>query len=302
MIKRTVEISSGPVHLSLQNGQMLLSRGGEEMHSIPVEDMGLLVLSHPAITYTHGLLYKLLEFNVATLFCNKRHLPEGLLLPFQDNQLYSERLRCQTEAGKALKKRLWQQVVRAKIRAQSDLLKALHGEDDGIRNFAKKVRSGDPENVEATTAVRYWKALFPETEFRRRREENDINVLLNYGYTIVRAAVARSLTAAGLHPSMGIHHRNKYNPYCLADDMMEPMRPMVDYAAYKLYREHGTLKIQLTKSIKEPLLALLGDPVRLDGKKYPLLESLHLMASSLVDCYAGKRRKVLLPTMKYKKS
>jgi CRISPR-associated protein Cas1 len=299
MIKRTIEISSGPVHLSLKNGQMLLRRDGETLHSIPVEDMGLLILSHPAISYTHGLLYKLLEFNVATLFCNKRHLPEGLLLPFQDNQVYSERLRYQSNASKPLKKRLWQQVVRAKIRAQSDLLKALHGEDDGIRNFVMKVHSGDPENIEATVAVRYWKFLFQGTFFKRRREENDINSLLNYGYTIVRAAVARSLTAAGLHPSMGIHHRNKYNPYCLADDMMEPLRPMVDAIAYDIYQEQGTLKIQLLKSIKKPFLKILAEQVTIDDKSYPLMESLHLMATSLVDCYMGDKRKVMFPIMNF---
>ena len=295
MIKRTIEISSGPVHLALKNGQMLLKRGSDELHSIPVEDIGLLVLSHPAISYTHGLLYKLLDFNVAVLFCNDRHLPEGLLLPFQDNQVYSERLKYQTKASKPLKKRIWQQTVRAKIKAQSRLLKALHSDDDGIGNMAKKVKSGDPENKEATAAVRYWKALFPDLKFRRIQGGDGLNTLLNYGYAVLRAAVARSITAAGLHPSMGVHHHNKYNPYCLADDIMEPMRPLVDEIVYKLYKEQGTQKIQLLPSIKKPLLGLLGDSVEIRGSKYPLMESLHLVAGDLVDCYSGKKRKLRFP-------
>jgi len=295
MIKRTIEISSGPIHLSLKNGQMELKRGKELLHTIPVEDIGLLVLSHPAISYTHGLLYKLLDFNVAVLFCNDKHLPEGLLLPFQDNQTYSERLKYQTNASKPLKKRIWQQTVRAKLKAQSELLEELHENDEGIGKMIKKVKSGDPDNRESVAAVRYWKALFPDTSFKRRHYEEDINVLLNYGYAVLRAAVARSLTAAGLHPSMGVHHHNKYNPYCLADDMMEPIRPLIDEIAYGLYKEHQTLKIPLLPSTKKPLLAVLGDKVLIRNKQYPLMESLHLMASDLVDCYLGQRKKVRFP-------
>ena len=167
MIKRTVEISSGPVHLTIKHKQMLLKKGEEE-HSIPVEDLGLLVLSHPAISYTHQLLYELLEQNVAVLFCNRQHMPEGLLLPFEDNQLHQARLQIQAEATKPLKKRLWQQVVRQKIRTQSKILCEIHGTDDGVILLAPKVKSGDPANVEARAAKKYWKALFKHPDFRRR--------------------------------------------------------------------------------------------------------------------------------------
>lgn len=163
---------------------------GEEIHSIPVEDLGLLVLSHPAISYTHQLLYELLEQNVAVLFCNRQHMPEGLLLPFEDNQLHQARLQIQAEATKPLKKRLWQQVVKEKIKAQSKVLKLKHGDDDGLKLLIPKVKSGDPSNVEARAAKQYWKSLFKDSEFRRRYDRNDLNSLLNYGYAIIRAAVA----------------------------------------------------------------------------------------------------------------
>ncbi len=295
MIKRTVEISSGPVHLTIKHKQMLLKKG-EDVHSIPVEDLGLLVLSHPAISYTHQLLYELLEQNVAVLFCNRQHMPEGLLLPFEDNQLHQARLQIQAEATKPLKKRLWQQVVKQKIKAQSTVLKEKHGNDDGLKLLIPKVKSGDPSNVEARAAKQYWKSLFKDSEFRRKYDSPDLNALLNYGYAVIRAAVARSLTAAGLHPSMGIHHHNQYNPYCLADDMMEPLRPLVDAEVYDLYEHHSTLKIEVNKKTKKPLLQLLTKEVRINGMKYPLLESLHLMASSLAQCYAREIKRIEFPT------
>ncbi|MEQ8447999.1 MAG: type II CRISPR-associated endonuclease Cas1 [Balneola sp.] len=297
MIKRTVEISSGPIHLSIKDRQMKLKKG-EEIHSIPVEDLGLLVLSHPAISYTHQLLYELLEQNVAVLFCNRQHMPEGLLLPFEDNQLHQARLQIQAEATKPLKKRLWQQVVKEKIKAQSKVLKLKHGDDDGLKLLIPKVKSGDPSNVEARAAKQYWKSLFKDSEFRRRYDRNDLNSLLNYGYAIIRAAVARSLTAAGLHPSMGIHHHNQYNPYCLADDMMEPLRPLVDAEVFDLYGQFGTLDIEVTKETKRPLLELLTKEVFIKEMKYPLLESLHLMSSSLAKCYSKEAKTIDFPILK----
>lgn len=294
MIKRTVEISSGPVHLSIKHNQMLLKKSGEQ-HSIPVEDLGLLVLSHPAISYTHQLLYELLEHNVAVLFCNRQHMPEGLLLPFEDNQLFQQRLQVQTEASKPLKKRLWQQVVRAKIHAQATLLLLKHGDHFGLSPLVKQVQSGDPKNVEARAARIYWKSLFQNNNFRRNTDADDLNSLLNYGYAIIRAAVARSITGAGLHPSLGIHHHNKYNPYCLADDLMEPLRPCVDEVVFNLFKEKNTLDIEVSKETKKPLLKLLTKEVSIRERTYPLLESLHLMASSLVDCFMGDKKNIDIP-------
>ncbi len=294
MIKRTVEISSGPIHLSIKHKQMLLKKNGET-NSIPVEDMGLLVLSNPAISYTHQLMYELLENNVAVLFCNRQHMPEGLLLPFEDNQLHQARLQIQAEVKKPLKKRLWQQVVREKISAQSSVLIQKHGKDDGLKLLMKKVKSGDPSNVEARAAKKYWKTLFMDSEFKRNYKLNDINALLNYGYAIIRAAVARSITAAGLHPSMGLHHHNQYNPYCLADDLMEPFRPLVDSVVYDQYLSNQSLEIEISKETKKPLLELLTTNMIVDDMKYPLLESLHIMASSLVGCYTKERQHIAFP-------
>lgn len=295
MIKRTIEISSGPTYLNLKYGQMKLSRDGEELHSIPIEDIGILVLSHPAISYTQGLFMELLDNNVAVLFCNNRHLPEGLLLPFQDNQVHSRRLRKQVNASKPTKKRMWQQIVRAKIKAQACLLQNIHGDDGGLKNLISKVHSGDPKNVEARAARRYWKFLFPETDFRRRPERGHLNALMNYGYAVVRAAVARSLTAAGLHPSIGVHHHNKYNPYCLADDMMEPFRSLVDEIVFDIYLQEETTKVQLVKSIKKELLQVLTVEVTVGNLGYPFLESLHLMAASAVKCFANEEKQLVIP-------
>lgn len=294
MIKRTVEIASGPVHLSIKNKQMLLKKN-EQIHSIPVEDLGLLVLSHPAISYTHQLLYELLEQNVAVLFCNRQHMPEGLLLPFEDNHLYQARLKIQTEATKPLKKRLWQQVVRAKIKAQAKVLDSKHNNHFGLRPLIQKVHSGDPKNIEARAARKYWKALFQNDNFKRNTDGKDVNALLNYGYAIIRAAVARSITAAGLHPSMGIHHHNQYNAYCLADDMMEPMRPFVDSVVYDMYSRYKTLDMKVSKETKKPLLELLTKEVKIRNMKYPLMESLHIMSFSLVECFAGNKKFVDFP-------
>lgn len=298
MIKRTVEISNGPVHLSISKGQMKLSSQKEELHSIPVEDIGLLVLSHPAISYTHALLYQLLEHNVVILFCNASHLPEGMLLPFENNQVYSERLQLQVDSKKPLKKRLWKQIVQAKIKAQSRLLIQKHGDDGGLKHMIKKVKSADSSNVEAQAAKRYWKLLFPHEKFRRDPDQPFANSLLNYGYAVIRAAVARSLTAAGLHPSIGLHHHNKYNPYCLADDMMEPLRPIVDAAVYEMYEEEGSLHIDVNKVTKKKLLLLLSENVVIKDKSYPLMESLHLMSPSLVDCISGENEKLCFPELK----
>lgn len=275
----------------------MLLKKGEDTHSIPVEDLGLLVLSHPAISYTHQLLYELLEENVAVLFCNRQHMPEGLLLPFEDNQLHQARLQLQADASKPLKKRLWQQVVKAKVKSQSDALLRIHNDDNGLKLLIPKVLSGDPKNVEARAAKLYWKSLFKDEGFRRNTDGTDLNAVLNYGYAVVRAAVARSITAAGLHPSMGIHHHNQYNPYCLADDMMEPFRPFVDEVVHRMYIEKQSLEIDVTKETKKPLLEILTQQVQIKELSYPFLESLHLMASSLVDCLAGTSKKLDIPTI-----
>lgn len=298
MIKRTVEISSGPVHLSIKYHQMVLRMDGNTQ-TIPVEDLGVLVLSHPAISYTHQLLYELLDQNVAVLYCNRQHMPEGLLLPFQDNLIYQARLKSQIEASKPTKKRLWQQVVRAKIRAQSNLAKQINGDEIGLRPLIPKVRSGDPKNVEARAARIYWNNLFPTEEvFKRDPDQTDVNAFLNYGYAVIRAAVARSLTAAGLHPSIGIHHHSQYNPYCLADDMMEPLRPMVDGIAYTCVMDQSSIDVPVNKLTKKPLLQLLTYPVTIREKRYPLMEGLHLMASSLVECFQQNNKKLEIPVYK----
>lgn len=231
MIKRTIAITT-PCHLSLKLGQMLVRSKlfeGDAGNTVPIEDMGMLLMEHEQVTVTQGLLAKLLEHNVAVVHCNGQHHPAGMLLNFQGNSTQTETFIAQAEASKPLKKQLWQQVVKAKITNQAAVLEAM-GQDGGrLYKLAQEVRSGDPDNREGTAAVYYWPRLFKgQPDFLRDREGHYPNNLLNYGYAILRATVARALAGSGLHPTLGLFHRNRYNAFCLADDMMEPYRPLVD--------------------------------------------------------------------------
>lgn len=236
MIKRTLYFGN-PAYLSKKNDQLVINlpnaKGIDNLtgnNTVPIEDIGVVLLDHQQITITHGLLESLLNNNVAVITCDKNHLPSGLMLPLEGNQVQSERFHDQIEASLPLKKQLWQQTIAAKITNQAVVL-ANH-RDVNTKNmeyWASVVKSGDPENHEARAAAYYWGNLFPEIpDFRREREGIAPNALLNYGYAILRGIIARSLVSTGLLPTLGIHHHNRYNAYCLADDIMEPYRPVVD--------------------------------------------------------------------------
>lgn len=294
MIKRIIEISSAPTYISVKDMQLMLKREGEVIGSIPIEDIGVLIVDHPGCTYSHAALNELLANNVAVVICGKNHHPNGLLLPLDTHSLQSERYRVQSNAKEPVKKRLWKQVIQAKIKHQAWCLdESNQSGADGLKLLAAKVKSGDTKNHEAQAAARYWKLLMG-TDFRRLRDGLPPNNMLNYGYTVLRAAVARSLCSSGLHPSFGLHHHNRYNAYPLADDMMEPFRPLVDKEVFKFWQQ-GTNSI--TPDVKKTLLGVLSCDVYLAGEKRPLMNALHFLSANLLRTMAGEDEALIIPSL-----
>ena len=308
MIKRTLCFTN-PAYLSLKNNQLVIKLPEVETNSslpeafrseatktIPIEDIGIVVLDNKRITITQGVLEALLENNCAIITCNESHLPIGMHLPLVGNTTQTERMRFQIEASLPLKKQLWQQTISAKIQNQALVLRQIRGTE--VRNmlkWASEVKSGDSENLEARAAVYYWQNAFPMIEnFTRSREGVSPNNLLNYGYAILRAIVARALVSSGLLTTLGIHHRNKYNAYCLADDIMEPYRPYVDRVVMQLYDKYPNCE-ELTKELKAELLQIPVLDVVISGKKSPLMIAVSTTTSSLQKCYSGELRKIVYP-------
>jgi len=302
MIKRTIEISKEPAHLAVKLDQLLIHRHDTEPSptaSIPCEDIGLVMVDHAQTTYSHHALAKLMEYGAAVVICGQNHLPVGLLLPIPSHTEVVWRIKDQIAAGKPLCKQLWRQVVIAKIRAQAANLEPGSSPCSKLLALARSVRSGDPTNVEAQAARIYWSAWLGDSDstktFRRNSappKEDAINAMLNYGYAILRAAVARALVAAGLHPSLGIHHSHRSNTFCLADDLVEPIRPLADARVRDLH-QWGMDK--LDQGAKAHLLQLLTDPVQVGDQTGPLMVGLHRTVASLVQCYQGVQKKLLLP-------
>ena len=308
MIKRTLCFTN-PAYLSLRNSQLVIKLPEVETNNtlpegfkteivktIPIEDIGIVVLDNKRITITQGVMEALLENNAAILTCNESHLPIGMHLPLVGNSTQTERMRNQIEASLPLKKQLWQQTISAKILNQATILKQIRGTE--VRNmlkWASEVKSGDSENLEARAAVYYWQNAFPMIEnFSRSREGVSPNNLLNYGYAILRAIVARALVSSGLLTTLGIHHRNKYNAYCLADDIMEPYRPYIDRLVMQLYDKYPDCK-ELTKELKAELLQIPVLDVMISNKRSPLMIAVSITTSSLQKCYAGESRKIIYP-------
>lgn len=308
MIKRTLYFGN-PAYLKTANEQLVVesplpvpvpTEEGETktaVKTIPIEDIGLLILDHRQVTITQALLSKLLANNTAVITCDDTHHPTGMLLSLDGHSLQSQKFQAQVEASVPLKKQLWQQTVAAKINNQAAMLAFRREEHKLLLSLASAVKSGDSDNCEAQAAAYYWKRVFPEElAFRRERYGPPPNNLLNYGYSILRAMVARSLVASGLLPTLGIHHRNQYNAYCLADDMMEPYRPFVDYVVYQLVRTNGQY-LEMSPSMKKTLLEIPAMDVRIDGKKSPLMNAVQRTTASLAKCFEGTARKILYPEM-----
>lgn len=296
MIKRTLYFGN-PAYLKTATEQLVVERPGEESKSIPIEDIGIVVLDHQQITITQALLAKLLANNVALITCNETHHPAGLLLTLDGNTLQSQKYQAQVDASLPLKKQLWQQTVEQKIANQAAVLKGQRQETNYMDTLARTVKSGDPDNNEAKAAAWYWKRLFPDfLNFTREREGLPPNNLLNYGYAILRAIVARNLVGSGLIPTLGIHHRNQYNAYCLADDIMEPYRPYVDTIVYQIVRGNGKY-LDMTPNMKTALLNIPAIDVTIDGQTSPLMNAVARTTASLCKCYEGEARKILYPIL-----
>ncbi len=307
MIKRTLYFGN-PAYLSLKNEQLVVKLPEveksnvsdiikkESVTTIPIEDIGVVVLDCQQITITLGLIEHLLGNNCAVISCDSHHLPVGLMLPLCGNTTQTERVRNQIEASLPLKKQLWQQTVRTKILNQAAVLDVVTNDNHKcMRVWADDVRSGDVENMEARAAAYYWKNLFPNIDnFVRNRDGCKPNHLLNYGYAILRAIVARSLVSSGLLPTLGIFHHNKYNAYCLADDIMEPYRPYVDRIVIDIVDKYGA-DTELTKDVKIAFLSIPVLDVVVDGRKSPLMLATSTTTSSLAACFAGEQRKIVYP-------
>nr|MBI1232613.1 type II CRISPR-associated endonuclease Cas1 [Cytophagales bacterium] len=295
MIKRTLFFGN-PAYLSTKNEQLHISfpDADKESRSVPIEDLGMIVLENQQITITNGLLAKLTERKVAIVSCNAQHLPEGLLLPMQGHSEQTERVRYQLDASQPLKKNLWQQTVSSKIKNQYTLLKEKGKDSKRMEYLYKNVSSGDAGNYEAQAAAIYWQELFDIPDFNRGQNGIPPNNLLNYGYAILRAIIARALVSSGLLPGVGIWHRNKYNAYCLADDIMEPYRPYVDLVVFHIVGHHDNYSL-LTTDLKKELLSIPALDVKIDGQKSPLMVAASRTTSSLFECFAGISRKIIYP-------
>lgn len=309
MIKKTLYFGN-PTYLSLRNGQLVIKlpevvkneslperfKQSSEVTK-PIEDIGVVVLDNKQITITTGVLEALLENNCAVITCDSKSMPVGLMLPLYGNTTQSERFRHQIDASLPLKKQLWQQTVRQKILNQAFVLKKYAGAETRCMNvWAEDVRSGDPDNLEARAAAYYWKSLFDIDDFVRDREGVPPNNLLNYGYAILRAVVARALVGSGLLPTLGIHHHNRYNAYCLADDIMEPYRPYVDELVCQVVAS-GIDYSLLTKELKARMLSIPTLEVTIGGKRSPLMVAAAQTTASLYKCYSGELRRIVYPEM-----
>jgi CRISPR-associated protein Cas1 len=310
MIKKTLSFDN-PTYLSLKDRQMVVKIPQVEKNdtlpdtfkeeftrTLPVEDIGVVILNNKQITITHGLLEALLDNNCAVITCDSTQMPVGLLLPLQVHTVQNERFRAQIDASLPLKKQLWQQTIQAKISNQAAILQQYRNfHAKNMLAWAVDVRSGDADNLEARAAAFYWKTLFANIpDFTRGRDGIPPNNLLNYGYAILRAIVARSLVGSGLLPTLGIHHHNRYNAYCLADDIMEPYRPYVDKIVIEIV-DSGVSFDVLTKELKVKMLQIPVVDVVIDGKRNPLMIAVSHTTASLAKCFLGDIRKIAYPEL-----
>ena len=302
MIKRTICIEN-PAHLKCRNDQLIVSyssiKGMEDIpeKSVPVEDIGILILEHHQITISHYLLDSLLLNNAAVVTCNAFHHPTGLFMNLDGNTIQSERFQAQVNAAEPVKKQIWQQTIRAKIINQSGLLARYNMPVETLRRYSESVRSGDTDNNEAKAAAYYWKNLFPPAwMFYRKRDGVPPNNLLNYGYAILRASIARSLVGSGLLPTLGVFHRNRYNSYCLADDIMEPYRPFVDAVVRSMVDKTSHLE-NLTQELKVQLLKIPTMDVEIENESSPLFVAVQRTTASLARFFTGESKKVVYPVL-----
>ena len=300
MIKRTLFFGN-PAYLSTRNEQLVVSfpEDTKKDKTIAIEDLGYVVLEHPQITITNGLLRKLVQNKTAVITCDSQHLPCSLLQPLVGHSEQTERMRHQLNASLPLKKNLWQQTITYKINNQANHLLQRQKKALKLKRWAKEVKSGDSGNHEAIAAAYYFQSLFSDiANFSRNQKGVPPNNLLNYGYAILRAVTARALVSSGMLPSVGIFHKNKYNAFCLADDVMEPYRIYVDALVYSLVEAGGNIS-ELNQQLKAQLLSIPALDVYIDGKYSPLMVAMSRTTNSLYECFNGSSRRILYPEYVY---
>jgi CRISP-associated protein Cas1 len=311
MTERILDFSERPVRLNVRNGLLVIDlsagHGGRDPESglrtrdaqgqtIPLADIAVLIAAHPQISFSHAVLSGLAEAGGMFIACNEKRMPCAMLLPLENHSTQTERFQAQANLPLPNRKRLWQQIVKAKIQAQARLLREYTEQDWGLEMLAATVRSGDPQNIEARAARIFWRNLFGEDNFRRNPEGEGLNPLLNYGYAILRAISARALCAAGLHPSLGIHHHNRYDTFCLADDLMEPFRSIVDRAVAEL-REQSENDPELDRETKRSILEALLARFTAGGESRTLFDWVSQTASSLASAIESGERKLEIPLL-----
>ena len=294
MLRKTIEIATPGTRLSIANRQLAIDRPNMPRATVPVEDIGVLVVDDRQATYTQAVFVELLAAGATVLITGPDHLPAGMMLPLDGNHRQTERHRAQIAASEPRRKQIWRALVAAKLRQQGVVLGHFTGDSLGLIDMAKRVGSGDPENLEARGAQRYWPALFGK-DFRRDRASSGVNAALNYGYAIVRAAIARALVAAGLIPSLGVFHKNRSNSFCLADDLLEPFRPYVDWRVKLLDIERpGALTLD-NRETRAALLSLFNETIVVDGKRSPILLAVQTSAASLCRALTENEKNLVLP-------
>lgn len=295
MIRKTLEFSTPGTRLSVSHRQLVIDRPDQPKVTRPIEDLGVVIVDDVRATYTQSVFLELLDAGATVLVSGRNHLPVGIMLPLDAHHVQTERHRAQIATKEPVKKRVWQALIRAKIAQQAAVLTHFTGGHAGLAHMAGRVRSGDPENLEAQAAQRYWPRLFG-TVFRRDRDADGVNALLNYGYAVIRAAVARAIVAAGLIPSLGVHHRNRSNPFCLADDLFEPYRPYVDWRVKLLMGDETNPPPNLSqRETRATLLSLFNETVQVEERRLPLLYAIQAGATSLCRALTGGDRSLALP-------
>ena len=305
MSDRILDFADGAAYLRVRNDQLIVERKDQPEVSTPLCEVAALLLTHPQATCSQPVLARLMSLGGVVIVCDDKHLPVGMMLPLTGHSIQTERFAAQAAAPLPVRKRLWKEIIRRKILAQADLLQQLHGDDHGLTEIAQSVRSGDPSNREAVASRRYWAALFDNASplhkggsqgglFRRRFDAPDANRLLNYGYAVLRAVVGRAICAAGLHPSLGLHHHNRYNPFCLADDLMEPYRPIVDAAVVEHVGSHGH-DAPLDRPGKQALLEPILGRYRADGEVRTLFDIAARTAVSLAKVFLKQSSRLDYP-------
>lgn len=295
MIDRIVEVAL-PARLSIRDAQLVIALDGMGAVSTPLSEVAVLLLAHPQVTLTQAVLSRIAESGGSVITIDGNFLPASMLLPVQAHFIQTERFARQIELKLPARKQLWKQIISAKITAQGKLLKELNGTDEGLIPMAARVRSGDPDNIEAQAARRYWPLLFNNQKFRRGSEGPDQNQHLDYGYAVLRAAVARALCAAGLHPSIGLRHRNRYDTFCLASDLMEPFRPLIDRRVVAWMQDHDPTE-RLDSTAKHWLLGVLTARYNVENEQRSLFDILSRTANSLARCITGAASDCDIPVL-----